>query len=109
MKTSQGLGSFGFSVVVLLSSFVCVRAQAANTWYVSTSGSDNSSCSSASAPCATFNGAYQKASGGDTIQVAGGTYGGQTLSAKAPTSNIIIQPASGATVTVNGEFNINGA
>jgi hypothetical protein len=110
MKTLQRLGSFDFSlIVVLFSSFVTVRAQAANTWYVSTSGSDNSSCSSAAAPCATFNGAYQKASGGDTIQVAGGTYSGQTLSAKAPTSNIIIQPASGATVTVNGDFDINGA
>lgn len=80
----------------------------AATWYVATTGSDSSSCSSGSAPCATINGAYQKASGGDTIQMASGTYGAQTLGSKSPASVIIVQPAAGATVTT-GNVTVNGA
>jgi hypothetical protein len=43
-------------------------------WYVSPTGSDSNSCSLPSSPCATINGAIEKASDGDTILVASGTY-----------------------------------
>jgi hypothetical protein len=84
-----------------------IGAQAA-TWYVAPNGSDGNSCTSSASPCLSVNGAYQKASGGDTIQMAGGTYGAQNMNSKAPASDIIVQPASSATVTL-GDLTINGA
>lgn len=78
------------------------------TWYVATSGNDSGSCSAAGAPCSTINSAYQKASGGDTIQLAAGTYGAQTISSASKASTVIVQPATGASVTL-GNLTINGA
>ncbi len=46
------------------------------TWYVSITGNDANSCSSPSNPCATINGAIGKASAGDAIKIAVGTYTG---------------------------------
>jgi hypothetical protein len=80
----------------------------AATWYVATIGNDGSSCSSSALPCKTINGAYQKAIGGDTIQLAEGNYSTQTVNAKSPASTIIVQPATGASVTLGG-LTINGA
>jgi len=51
-------------------------ARAAGPWYVAPGGSDSNSCLSPAAPCATINGAIGKASSGDTIYVAVGTYTG---------------------------------
>ncbi|MFZ5856001.1 MAG: choice-of-anchor Q domain-containing protein [Chloroflexota bacterium] len=45
-------------------------------WYVSPSGSDVNSCKSPEEPCATINGAINKASNGDSIFVAIGVYVG---------------------------------
>jgi hypothetical protein len=86
---------------------LAVKAEAA-TWYVATNGSDSNTCTSTSSPCASINGAYQKASGGDIIQMAAGTYPDQTLQAKSPASTITVQPASGAQVNLGG-LTINGA
>ena len=49
-----------------------------DTLYVSASGSDSGSCSQ-SAPCLSFGRAYQLASPGDTVLVAAGRYGLQTI------------------------------
>lgn len=46
------------------------------TWYVAPDGSDANSCAAPTEPCATINGAIGKASAGDTIRVAVGTYTG---------------------------------
>jgi hypothetical protein len=43
-------------------------------WYVTPAGDDTHACSSISSPCATINGAIGKASPGDFIYVAIGTY-----------------------------------
>jgi uncharacterized repeat protein (TIGR01451 family) len=43
-------------------------------WYVTPNGNNSNSCQSPAAPCATINGAIGKASSGDTIYVATGTY-----------------------------------
>jgi hypothetical protein len=51
-------------------------ARAAGPWYVAPGGSDGNSCLSPATPCASINGAIGKASSGDTIYVAVGTYTG---------------------------------
>ncbi|MGC1375068.1 MAG: choice-of-anchor Q domain-containing protein [Anaerolineales bacterium] len=43
-------------------------------WYVSSSGSDANSCSAAASPCLTINAAIGKATSGDVIHIAIGTY-----------------------------------
>jgi uncharacterized repeat protein (TIGR01451 family) len=50
--------------------------RAAGPWYVAPGGSDSNSCLSPGAACATINGAIAKASPGDMIYVATGTYTG---------------------------------
>lgn len=53
-------------------------AHAAGPWYVAPAptGNDGNTCLSSGSPCATINGAIAKASSGDTIYVAIGTYTG---------------------------------
>ena len=46
------------------------------TWYVATTGNNANTCLSAGSPCQTINAAIGKASAGDTIRVAVGTYTG---------------------------------
>jgi hypothetical protein len=77
--------------------------------YLSPSGSDSNSCSQA-APCKTFNRAYSVASPGQTVWVAGGSYGGESLSAssKSGSSRVVFKPQAGASVTMTGEFKLNG-
>jgi hypothetical protein len=70
--------------------------------FVSSSGSDGNRCTP-SAPCASFNRAYQVASPGDVVEISGGSYRGQGVNG-APKSNgpsILFRPASGASVTVH--------
>jgi hypothetical protein len=74
---------------------------AASVW-VSTTGDDRTCVrGDASKPCATFNKAYTLATGGDTVEVAAGTYPSQTLSQQSKgTSVISFRPASAGTVTL---------
>jgi hypothetical protein len=73
---------------------------------VAPNGSDSAACTQA-APCRSFNRAYHLAAAGQTVQVAGGSYGDQALSADASKtaggSRVTFQPASGATVTVGSK------
>lgn len=77
--------------------------------FVDSSGSDTNPCT-AGAPCATFNRAYQLASRGETVEVAAGVYGPQTIFAaqKTGSSYVVFQPPPGSRVTT-GELRINGA
>ncbi|MEZ5245296.1 MAG: S-layer homology domain-containing protein [Acidimicrobiales bacterium] len=78
-------------------------ASAANTWYVSSSGS-GSACTSA-APCRTFSAALGQARPGDTVRVRAGSYPLQEIDRNvgwnAASANITFKPDSG-TVTVAG-------
>lgn len=60
-----------FITVLLL--FPCLRAHAAATFYVSTTGSDSANCS-INTPCATINHASSLTNPGDTVRVLPGTY-----------------------------------
>ncbi len=72
--------------------------------FVSTTGTDTGSCTSSGSPCLTLNYAYTKSVQGDTIQMACGTYVGQTILRDATkdsdTSYITVVPASAGCVTV---------
>ena len=63
-------------VIGLLTVTAPQPAHAAGPWYVATTGNDNNDCLGPTTPCATINGAIGKASAGDTINVAIGTYTG---------------------------------
>src|SRR4051794_9227728 len=80
--------------------------------YVSTSGADANACTAA-APCKSFDRAYHVAKPGDTIQVAGGTYPAQTItidtSKVSATADVVLLPAPGASVTVDGDLGVYGS
>jgi hypothetical protein len=76
---------FGASIVLMLAMMFSmievkpVSAQSshqgiASTWYVAANGDDANDCKTPGTPCASINGALGKASAGDTIEVASGTY-----------------------------------
>lgn len=87
------------------------QVQAATTWYVATNGKDSNGCTQA-APCLSLNAAYLKASLGDTVSIAAGSYTDQQINADATkvagAGMVTFQPASGATVTL-GKVNFNGS
>jgi hypothetical protein len=70
------LGSLAAASLLVLSSAVGVAKAAPASWYVTPAGSDLNSCATPAEPCATINGAIGKATAGDTIKVATGTYTG---------------------------------
>ena len=47
-----------------------------NTWYVATTGNDTNNCATTTTPCATINGAIDKAANDDLIYVSEGQYQG---------------------------------
>ena len=72
------LAVVGLAVTTALVTFslAVFPASAAGPWFVQSGGSDSDNCLSPSTACATINGAIGKASPGDTIFVAVGTYTG---------------------------------
>ena len=72
---------------------------------MSPTGSDSNPCTQA-LPCRTFNRTYRVASPGHTVEVAAGSYGGETMQhdpSKTSQNDVIFRPASGAQVTVTGD------
>jgi chitodextrinase len=82
------------------------------TVFISPSGSDSNACTQA-APCRSFDRAYHVAQPGQTVQMAGGDYGGQSLtydgSKVNASSNVVFVPAPGATVTASGELSVRAS
>ena len=69
------LATGGLLTLVMI--FLAIQPiRAAGPWYVTPGGDDGNDCLSPGAPCATINGAIGKATSGDTIYVASGTYTG---------------------------------
>jgi hypothetical protein len=82
--------------------FVSTATAAAATLFVSSSGSDGGSCS-VSVPCRSFDRAYRVASAGDVVQVAGGSYGSESVPALGRSGAAVeFRPAAGAQVTLAG-------
>jgi hypothetical protein len=78
--------------------------------YVSPFGSYTSGCTK-TAPCRTFDRAYALAKAGQVVEMAGGTYGSQTIpfdATKTSTADVVFRPAAGATVVVAGLVNVDG-
>jgi uncharacterized repeat protein (TIGR01451 family) len=72
-KLQLVIAALGFAAVTIsISLFKSVIA--AGPWYVAPGGNDSNSCLIPGEACATINGAIGKASSGDTIYVATGTY-----------------------------------
>jgi len=69
--------------------------------YLAPSGSDANPCTQA-APCLSFQRARNVASPGDTVEVAAGSYGSQTLTGDKAAPKVVFRPAAGATVTLGG-------
>jgi chitodextrinase len=80
--------------------------------FVAPGGSDSNPCT-ASAPCLSWNHAYQVAAPGQVVQIAAGTYAGQTIavdsSMSSATQDITFVTAPGATVTLTGDLQILGS
>ena len=68
--------AFGGLLTLVTTILVTQPGHAAGPWYVAPDGSDGNNCLSPATACATINGAIGKASSGDTIYVAMGTYTG---------------------------------
>jgi hypothetical protein len=81
--------------------FCAESAHAASaSLFVAPSGSDSGSCRH-SRPCRTLGYAYRQAGPGEIVQVAGGSYGGQTIpvdASKSSKRDVVIRPAPGAKV-----------
>jgi chitodextrinase len=75
--------------------------------YLSPAGSDSGACTQA-APCRSLARGYAVAQLGQTVELAGGAYGGQTLTgSKAGSGVVTFRPASGADVQL-GALSLNG-
>jgi hypothetical protein len=82
------------------------------TVYVAPTGLDTGVCTKI-APCGSFDYAYHVASPGATIEIGGGTYPAQTvnldLTKLDATSDVVFQPAAGATVQIDGDLSMYGS
>jgi chitodextrinase len=94
------------------STAACSAAASGTGVYVSTTGND-STCvrGDQSKPCATLNRAYSIAVGGDTISVACGTYGGQSIPARSLGTSVVTIKKSGscAYVVLNGGIRVDAS
>jgi len=77
--------------------------------FLTPDGSDSGSCTRP-APCRSLGRAYRVAQPGQVVELAAGTYPGQTIAfdpAKQDVSaNVVFRPAAGARVTISGELRI---
>ena len=78
--------------------------------FLSPGGSDAAPCTTV-APCASLQRAFELAQPGQTVELAAGTYPGQTISAapKSGTAHVGFRPAPGAQVSFSGRLSLDGA
>src|SRR3954453_9268089 len=68
------LTGLALSLAVSLMVFGVAVTHAASTWYVANTGNDANDCLSAATACQTIQAAVNKATAGDTVNVAAGVY-----------------------------------
>lgn len=81
------------------------------TVYVSSTGLDSNSGRSPESPFRTLSRAYQEAAPGEVVEVAGGSYLGETIAvdpAKTSSADVVFRPAPGAAVSVVGQLEVDG-
>lgn len=71
-----GRGFLGLCILIMLLIIPSGSVAAGGPWYVAPGGDDLNDCLSPSSPCATINGTIGKATSGDLIYIAEGTYTG---------------------------------
>ena len=76
-KSRSAITVLAFAALTLIV-LISKSARAAGPWYVAPGGDDVNDCLSTLTPCATINGTIGKASSGDTLYVATGTYTNST-------------------------------
>jgi nitrous oxidase accessory protein NosD len=75
LKKTAAWSALGLALALGVMILAGQKTQAAGPWYVnSTTGNDSFNCLSPATACQTINAAIGKASSGDTINVAAGTY-----------------------------------
>ena len=81
------------------------------TVFMSPSGSDANPCTQAQ-PCRSFGRAYRVATAGTVVEIAAGSYSGETVNpdaSKTSTNDVIFRPASGAQVTFTGSLHVHAS
>jgi hypothetical protein len=81
---------------------------------MSPTGRDSNTCTTPASPCLTFNGAFAKATSGSIVELAAGTYTSSTITyvianRLAITSAVTFQPATGATVLLGSNIDIEAS
>jgi hypothetical protein len=110
-----GVCAAGVAVALLLSKGDArkpqTRSVSPRTLYLAPTGVDAGGCASPTAPCSTFERAYRLARPGDVVQLAGGSYPGQTIqgAAKSSRAHVIFEPAPGAQVRIDGPIYLYGS
>src|SRR3954453_299117 len=100
-------------VAAAVSTAACAHAASpppsAAALFLSPTGTDAASCT-ASAPCASLQRAFALAQPGQVVELAAGTYPGQSLQpvAKPGAAHVVFRPAAGATVSFAGRLSLDG-
>jgi len=107
------------TVLAFLSAWVAVpqTGWAAGPWYVDPAGNDSNDCLSPATACLTISAAITKASAGDTVNVAAGTYAEQVIIGKGLTivgdelnpANVVIDGQNAALPLSDGQVRIYNA
>jgi hypothetical protein len=98
-------------VTVRVPSAPPVAPEVPATRFVKPDGSDSGACA-ASSPCRSFDRAYEVATPGEVVEVAGGTYPTQRIeydSSKTSATDVYFRPAAGASVNVAGNIDAYGS
>jgi hypothetical protein len=113
VEALDGAGNRSAAAVLTVATAACTTppppASGASV-FLSPAGDDAAACTAA-APCRTIGRGFRAAAPGQIVEMAAGTYAGGTIAADpakaTATQRVVLRPASGATVTVSSELNVN--
>ena len=91
---------------VVSTTALCSQSSTGGTVFVNPNGNDSAACTQ-TAPCRSFGRAYRAAQPGQVVEIAAGSYPNQSVSpdpAKTGSTDVVLRPAPGATVNVDGFY-----